>query len=130
MSAADVRATLRDTLGSLPPSDQCVVMVPATVPIGLRLMLEHGRLVRADVDSAGIRTALGAEVGMSEADLRTRYPSGLEQRPHKYDPTARYLIYRAPDDSSRRLVFETDRNRVLRYRGGTMPAVEYVEGCG
>jgi hypothetical protein len=128
MPVAEVRVALGDTLGPPPPTENCVSMVPASMPVGVRLMIEGGKLVRIDVDSAGIRTVGGAEVGMSEAELRTRYPQ-LEVRPHKYDTAAHYLIYREHPDSSRRLVFETDRQRVLRYRGGVMPPVEYVEGC-
>ncbi|MGH7628226.1 MAG: lectin [Gemmatimonadales bacterium] len=130
MPVAEARAALGDTLGDPPPTDRCVSFVPAAVPVGLRLMLENGNLVRVDVDSAGIRTTAGAEVGMSEAEIRARYPSGLEQRPHKYDTAGRYLIYRAPADSSQRVVFEMNEQRVLRYHAGLMPAVEYVEGCG
>jgi hypothetical protein len=129
MPVAEVGEALHDTLGPPPPSDQCVWLVPASVPAGVRLMLEQGRLVRVDVDSADIRTERGGEVGMTEAELRSRYGGGLQVRPHKYDTAARYLIYQGPDDSSRRLVFETDRRQVIRYRGGVMPAVEYVEGC-
>jgi len=128
MPVAEVRVALRDTLGPPPPADDCVYLVPASVPAGIGLMIQSGKLVRVDVDSAGIRTVGGAEVGMSESDLRTRYRD-LEVRPHKYDTAAHYLIYREHPDSSRRLVFETDRQRVLRYRGGVMPPVEYVEGC-
>ncbi len=130
MAVADARAALGDTLSDPTPADKCVYVVPANVPIGLRLMVENGRVVRVDVDSAGILTEAGGEVGMREAGLRARYPSGFEMRPHKYDTAARYLIYKDQADSSRRLVFETDRQRVLRYRAGIMPAVEYVEGCG
>jgi hypothetical protein len=128
MGVAEVRMALRDTLGPPPPEERCVYLVPASMPVGVRLMIENGKLVRVDVDSAGIRTVGGAEVGMSEADLRSRYRD-LEIRPHKYDTTGQYLIYREHPDSSRRLVFETDRRRVLQYRSGVMPPVEYVEGC-
>jgi hypothetical protein len=29
-----------------------------------------------------------------------------------------------------RIVFETDGQRVTRFRAGRLPAVQYVEGCG
>jgi hypothetical protein len=84
-----------------------------------------------DVGSSGVRTAAGAEVGMREADIRARYPVGLRAQPHKYDPKGRYLVLQGtmPADSARRLIFETDGQRVVRYRAGITPAVEYVEGC-
>jgi hypothetical protein len=71
MPTAEVRAALHDTLGPPPPSDQCVWMVPASVPVGVRLMLEQGHLVRLDVDSAGIRTERGGEVGMTRPSSGT-----------------------------------------------------------
>ena len=97
---------------------------------GVRLMVEAAKVVRVDVDSAGTRTAAGAAVGMAEADVRGRYPDGLQVRPHKYDPKGRYLIVQGTaEDSAQRLIFETDGQRVVRYRAGVTPAVEYVEGC-
>jgi len=105
--------------------------VPRGAPAGVRFMVEQGKIVRVDVDSSGVRTAAGAEVGMSEVDVRGRYPVGLRVQPHKYDPKGRYLVLQGmqPADSARRLIFETDGQRVVRYRAGITPAVQYVEGC-
>ena len=87
-------------------------------------------IIRLRIDEAArVLVIEDTGIGMTEAELRSRYGAGLQVRPHKYDTAARYLIYQGPDDSSRRLVFETDRRQVIRYRGGVMPAVEYVEGC-
>jgi hypothetical protein len=93
-------------------------------------MVEQGRIVRVDVDSAGLATSEGATVGMSEADIRSRYP-GVREVPHKYDERGRYLVVTSasPADSALRLIFETDGARVVRYRAGVVPQVEYVEGC-
>jgi hypothetical protein len=102
------------------------------MPAGLRLMVEDGRVVRADVDSAGIRTGSGAEVGMIEAEIKALYPGRITTQPHKYTgPEGHYLVYtpRDPADADYRLVFETDGRVVTRYRAGLRPAVEYVEGC-
>lgn len=132
MSLAEARAALGDSLASAPRDGSCGFAVPLGAPPGVRFMVEAGRVVRVDVDSSGVRTAAGAEVGASEADARSRYPDGLRVQAHKYDPKGRYLIVlgSAPADSSRRLIFETDGQRVVRYRAGITPAVEYVEGCG
>jgi hypothetical protein len=131
MTLANARAALRDSLIVAPPSGECGFTVPRGAPAGVRFMVEQGKIVRVDVDSAGVRTAAGAEVGMSEADVRARYPIGLRVQPHKYDPKGRYLVLQGtvPADSARRLIFETDGQRVVRYRAGISPAVEYVEGC-
>jgi hypothetical protein len=131
MALADARAALRDSLIVVPPGGACGFTVPRGAPAGVRFMVEQGKVVRVDVDSSGVRTAAGAEVGMSEADVRGRYPVGLRVQPHKYDPKGRYLVLQGtvPADSARRLIFETDGQRVVRYRAGITPAVEYVEGC-
>lgn len=131
MSLAEARAALGDSLAGVPPGDGCEYTMPASAPLGVSFMFENGRLVRVDVDSAGVRTAAGAEVGMTEAEIRARYPTGLEIRPHKYDDAGHYLMYAGPQgtDSTLRLVFETDGERVRRFRAGVRPAVEYVEGC-
>lgn len=131
MALADARAVLRDSLVVAPPDGQCGFTVPRDAPVGVRFMVEQGKLVRVDVDSSGVPTAAGAEVGMSEADVRRLYPIGLRVQPHKYDPKGRYLVVRdtMPADSARRLIFETDGQGVVRYRAGITPAVEYVEGC-
>jgi hypothetical protein len=131
MSLADARTALRDSLIVAPPTGECGFTVPRGAPAGVRFMVEQGTIVRVDVGSSGVRTAAGAEVGMREADIRARYPVGLRAQPHKYDPKGRYLVLQGtmPADSARRLIFETDGQRVVRYRAGITPAVEYVEGC-
>ena len=42
-----------------------------------------------------------------------------------------YLTYVPKDKSDRnyRVVFETDGKRVLGFRAGKLPEVEFVEGC-
>ncbi len=131
MPLAQARAALGDSLIVAPPGGECGFAVPRGAPAGVRFMVEQGKVVRVDVDSSGVRTAAGAEVGMSEADVRDRYPVGLRVQSHKYNPKGRYLVVQGtePADSARRLIFETDGQRVVRYRAGVTPAVEYVEGC-
>jgi hypothetical protein len=114
------------------PGSGCEYTRAPTMPAGLRLMVEDGRVVRADVDSAGIRTGSGAEVGMTEAEIKRLYPERITTQPHKYTgPEGHYLVYtpRDPADGEYRLIFETDGRVVTTYRAGLRPAVENVEGC-
>jgi hypothetical protein len=131
MSLAEARAALGESLSGVPSDGSCGFVVPPGAPAGVRFMVEQGKVVRVDVDSSGVRTQAGTEVGMSEGDVRGRYVAGLRVQPHKYDPKGRDLVVQgtAPADSARRLIFETDGERVVRYRAGITPAVEYVEGC-
>jgi hypothetical protein len=95
-------------LGGLGPAHRAgCTYVGAGLPAGLKFMVESGRIVRADVDSAGVPTASGAEVGMSEAQVHALYPGRLLVQPHK-----------------------TDGRVVTEFRVGLRPPVEYVEGCG
>lgn len=50
--------------------------------------------------------------------------------PHKYTD-GRYFIVLAGTgaDSVMRLVFETEKGRVTRFRAGRNPEVQWVEGC-
>ncbi len=111
----------------------CRYWVPAGLPAGVRLMVEDGRVVRADVDSGTIKTTEGAGIGSSEAQVGQLY-KGMVSQPHKYRSADgwHYLIYRPESaaDSGSRIVFETDGQTVRSFRAGIEPAVEYVEGCG
>jgi hypothetical protein len=130
---AEARRATGDPLAGAAEGEGCAYVAPGDAPPGMRFMVENGRIVRVDVDSAGVATDRGAEVGMREADVRRLHRDSVAVRPHKYVEGARYLIVvpRAAADSSRRIVFETDASgRVVRYRAGVLPAVEYVEGCG
>ncbi len=111
---------------------ECEYARTSSMPAGLRFMVEKGRIVRADVDSAGVLTGSGAEVGMTEAEIHALYSGRIRTEPHKYTgPEGHYLVYTPRDPPDRRygLIFETDGKVVIRYRTGLRPAVEYVEGC-
>jgi hypothetical protein len=111
--------------------DDCHYTVPAGAPVGLRFMAESSRVVRVDVDSAGVATDRGARVGMTEDEIARLYPAGLRTMPHKYVSGGHYLVFTPPGaDSGFRIVWETDGRRVTTYRAGIEPAVEYVERCG
>lgn len=99
-------------------------------PPGVRVMVERGRVVRLDIDSAGVRTAAGAGVGDTEEQLQRLYPGRVAVAPHKYEDGHYLTVTPNPADSSFAIVFETTGGKVARYRVGLRPQVEYVEGCG
>ena len=110
----------------------CSYAVTRALPPGASLMVVNGRIARVDVDSAGIPTLSGAEVGWTEDQIRRLYPGQIRTEPHPYTgPEGHYLVYvpRAPADRRYRIIFETDGKRVLSYRAGRQPAVSWIEGC-
>jgi len=111
--------------------NECDYISPSSRPRNFMLMVERGRVARVDVpDSSGISTAAGARVGDSEARIMSLYSGRVEVQPHKYT-SGHYLVVTPASsaDSAFRIIFETDGSRVVRYRSGRLPAVEYVEGC-
>lgn len=109
---------------------ECDYLDPAALPDGIGLMVLQDTIVRIDVDTAGIPTAEGAVVGDTEDRVLELYRGRIEVQPHKYTgPEGHYLVVRWPADTLHLLIFETDGVKVLNYRAGRRPAVEYVEGC-
>ncbi len=129
MTVAQASGALGTTIGASPQGCDYASMPGA--PAGMRFMVVDGRIVRADVDSAGLPSDRGAEVGMTASEVRTRYGDSLTEMPHKYDTAGRYLTFAPPTgDTAYRVLFETTGDRVVRYRAGRVPEVEWVEGCG
>lgn len=62
--------------------------------------------------------------------MQQRYAGFVEVQPHKYtDGHDLVITPRNPADSTLRIVFETDGQKVKAFRGGLVPQVQYVEGC-
>ena len=108
----------------------CDYLVWRGGPAGVQVMFDEHRIARVDVDTTSIATAAGARVGDDEARIKRLYPGRVKVTPHKYED-GHYLTVTptAAADRKFRIVFETARGRVTRYRAGMMPSVEYVEGC-
>jgi len=89
-------------------------------------------IARIDIDNPKITTVSGAKVGDTEARIKSLYPGQIEVTPHKYTgPQGHYLTFvpKNKAEQNYRVIFETDGQRVTKYRVGKLPEVEYVEGC-
>jgi hypothetical protein len=133
----EANAVLGESLPTESKFSSCANVRSPKMPRGVTLMIERDsvgapiRVERINIDSAGVRTAEGASVGDTEEHVKQVYGDRLRVEPHKYTgPTGHYLIVQTVGDSLHRIVFETDGQRVLRFRAGRRPAVDYVEGCG
>jgi hypothetical protein len=135
MLASEASAALRKPLvmpNEATAGGHCTYATWQGAPAGVTLMIENGRVERVDVDSATIPTAAGVRVGDSEESVRSAYAERVTTTPHKYDPSGHNLTVTPAStaDSMFRIVFETNGQRVMRFRAGRLPAVQYVEGCG
>ena len=89
-------------------------------------------IARIDIDNPKITTVSGAKVGDTEARIKSLYPGQIEVTPHKYTgPQGHYLTFvpKNKAEQNYRVIFETDGQRVTRYRVGKLPEVEYYGGC-
>jgi hypothetical protein len=90
-------------------------------------MVEDGVITRADAISPQIQNKLQISIGTSLAEVKRCYPD-VEVKPHKYDETGHYLIFKF-QDGKKAIVFEEGDGKVTAVRAGVEPSVEYVEGC-
>ena len=91
-------------------------------------MIEKGVLTRVEVRGRSVETLSGIRIGYAEEKVRQAYGSRVGTEPHKYDPTGNYMkIFSA--DRTKALVFETDGEKVTKFRAGLSESVQYVEGC-
>lgn len=108
----------------------CDHVNPASMPEGILLMVIDDTIARVEIDSAGIFTAEGAQVGDSESRVLELYGARARIEPHKYTyPDGHYVVVTPPGDTLHRIIFETLKGRVTTYRAGRVPAVQLVEGC-
>lgn len=109
----------------------CAYVRPKALPPGVGLMISHGVVVRADVDSAGILTETGLGVGDSEVAVLVINSGRVRVESSKYNgPQAHTLTVADPGDAEHVMVFETDGSRIRTYRAGLRTAAELVEHCG
>lgn len=108
----------------------CDHVTPTSTPKGIRLMVIDDTIARVEIDSAGIRTADGAQVGDSESRVLELYGARARIEPHEYTyPEGHYVVITPPGDTLHRIIFETFKGLVTTYRAGRVPAVQLVEGC-
>ena len=129
MTAAEAKAVV-PAFSVAPSRDTTACTYSRTdgLPPGVMVMLEGGKIVRVEVRRGTIATSTGARVGDSEDKIKTLYPGQVSSTPHKYTQGGHYLTV-TPPSSTDRIIFETDGKRVVNYRAGQRPQVEYVEGC-
>jgi hypothetical protein len=99
-------------------------------------MVESGRITRIDVwqppdaQPPATRTASGIGVGSLEAEITAAYGTALAVKPHPYLGDQGRVLMVEDKVRGTAILFETDeQHRVLTFRAGRHPAVDYIEGC-
>lgn len=129
MSVEEANVILGNSLAIPTKLQECDYVRPKSTPKNLAFMVEKGEISRVEVQpGSNIATVAGAKIGDSEDRINSLYP-GIEVKPAKYAP-GHYLEVTPKGGGNNRIVFETDGKKVVKYRSGRLPAVEYVEGCG
>jgi len=114
-----------------PRCDFVFPAVGAGIPDGVSVMVVKGKIARIDVDTGSVTTEDGVKVGDTEDRVKSVYGDELKVEPHKYIEGGHYLTVMGDSASAgKALVFETDGKRVTMFRGGRLPEVKWVEGCG
>lgn len=100
------------------------------VPEGVNFMVTDGKIARVQVLRGVAATSKGVHIGDPEQRVREAYAGHVTVTPHKYT-TGHYLTVTPANaaESNDRIVFETDGSRVIVYRSGMLPQVEWVEDC-
>jgi hypothetical protein len=132
MAIADVERLVGGTarIERIEPDDRCGYAFVSGVPPGISFMLAGDTVVRANVQEAGILDEAGLGVGSSEAEVMARRAGKIRVEPHPYTgPEGHYLIVDDPARPGFRLIYETDGQRVVTFRAGRLPEVNYIEGC-
>lgn len=110
----------------------CTYFKPVGGLDGVSFMVSNYRIVRVDIDNPRVTTFRGAKIGDSEERIKYLYQEQIHVQKHPYIRFGgHYLVFipRDQEDSNYRVIFETDGQKVLRYRAGKLPEVEYIEGC-
>ena len=121
--------------------DNCAYAVAKGGPTGLLFMVlrdnetDPWRIVRVDVDDGSrIATLGGIRIGATEADVKRIYgepgrTGKVTVENHEYVEGGHYITYDDDGPDGLRMLFETDGQKVTRFRSGQQGPVGYVEGC-
>ncbi len=131
MTVAQAEAALGDKLKSIGEGEgNCSYVEPQGVHKGVLFMVIDGVIARLDVQETDkIVTDRGAKIGDSESHVLGLYKGRTRVEEHKYTgPEGHYVLVLGPDGKAQ-IVFETDGGKVVSYRAGRQPEVEWIEGC-
>lgn len=106
--------------------EDCFYLSPET--IGVSFMIYSGKFQRIDVyDTLDVVTEKGAGIGKSIDAIEKLYPNS-HRKPNFYSYPIEDIIVQF--DENTKIIFEQGANDIVsHFRLGTLPSVEFVEGC-
>lgn len=112
----------------------CAYFEPKGYPKGIHFMLTNRRIARVDISNKRVTTIKGAKIGDSQERIFALDPGQITSTPHPYGrPPAnkKYLIFvpKNTADKNYRMIFDMLDNRVIYFRSGKIPEINYSEGC-
>lgn len=130
MKVAEAEQALGHKLKPLGGEANCSYVEPVGAYDGIAFMVVDGVIARVDVQETDtVVTDTGAKVGDAESHVLELYKGRTAVQPHKYTgPEGHYVLVLGADGKAQ-IVFETDGKKVVSYRAGRQPEVEWVEGC-
>jgi hypothetical protein len=142
-TAAGVSLTRQPDFDQAVAETNCAYMSPGTIPgyvpppnsgnkSPLAFMIVDGKLARIDILGGEFKTSQGIMVGSSEQEVQAAFGGASPLPPRAFiGPPYRYLTAtpRQAADQNFRLVFESDGAKVVTYRAGKLPEVDYKNGC-
>jgi hypothetical protein len=124
LSEGEVEAVLgRKVKLQGPPESSCAT---AAIGHGAYALFSNGRLGRVTLQSRFWATRAGVRVGDTEDSIIEAYGKRAKRSKHVYAPDGSYFKVRR---GKRKLVFETDGEKITSIHGGRRPEVDYVEAC-
>ena len=105
----------------------CYYSTPSRGFKDIAFMMAGTKIVRIDVGDRPFATDKGVTVGDTAAKVKRLYRGMFTTSKHAY-VEGQYIEVRKPG-SRNRIVFETEGNRVTRFRVGLPEPVRYIEGC-
>ena len=128
MTEAEIRTAFKDRLFKEydPEYPECYYLYEDNGDISF--MIYSGTLQRIDVySSPDIVTKEGAAIGMSFGTIEKLYPNTY-RKPNFYTYPDENLIVQL--DENMKIIFEQSANEIIRhFRVGTIPSIDFVEGC-
>ncbi len=125
--ASGIKIKIENDLGDA----SCMYAHPAKGFDGLSFMISKGWIARIDIaDKATNKTAAGAHIGSTEAEIKQLYPKPMKITNEHYGDDYYLTVASAdPKQKTLRYVFVTENGKVTGFRSGREPEVEYTEGC-